>query len=401
MTGLFGDWRAGASSLEVMRGQSDAMRNEIDAAPPDHVLQADAEEWAEALADRYAIDLPGGDRERVTRDPPSQISHRPYGYGSIAVPGVRHVVRLPFSGEADVFKYRPSRRLMGEIPGKVVGDTLVLELDSPESAPVDLGREVGRWLDHIDDHLGYWATDVQGFEERLRVVALERIEERKRHQERIRTAAESSGIPIAGPKGKTYIPHTIVRKPGRVRRSRSNERSRIPLDPSLGDAVYEEIIESLRRGCRQMETTPAPYLKMDEQERRDVLLVPLNDGFTGVSGEAFNAAGKTDILVPFENGNLFIGECKNWGGKEGFTDGIGQLFGYRTWRDSKLALVVFVPQKGLTSVIKTARSTLEAIGEFAGWIDHPHETELRCKVTWPGDPEKVGTLTIIFAHIPQ
>jgi hypothetical protein len=60
-----------------------------------------------------------------------------------------------------------------------------------------------------------------------------------------------------------------------------------------------------------------------------------------------------------------------------------------------------VSQKSFTNVIKTARSTLEAHAEFAGWIDHSHETELRCRVTWPGDPEQVGTLTVLFAHIPR
>jgi hypothetical protein len=150
-----------------------------------------------------------------------------------------------------------------------------------------------------------------------------------------------------------------------------------------------------------MEKTPATYRQLDEEERRNVLLVPLNDGFSGATGEAFNASGKTDILVPFEDGNLFIGECKIWAGKESFTDAIDQLFAYRTWRDSKLALVIFVPQKGLTRVIKAARPALEEHAEFAGWIDHAYDTELRCRVTWPGDPERVGTLTVVFAHIPH
>jgi hypothetical protein len=317
---------------------------------------------------------------------------------------VRYVVRVPFSGEADVFKYRPSSRLMGEIPGKVVGNSLVFELERPESAPtVDLAKEVDRWLGRIEDHLGYWRADIQDFEPRLRVVALERIEARKRDQERINAAAEASGIPIAGPEGKTYIPQAITRKPGRARASRRSggEAPRVPLVPILDDEVYEEIVESLRRGCRQMEKTPATYRKLDETERRDVLLTVLNDGFAGSTGEAFNAAGKTDLLVPFEDGNLFIGECKIWDGKEAFSDAIDQLFRYRTWRDAKLALVIFVGQKALTNVIGTARAALEEHEEFVEWIDHPHETELRCRVTWPGDPEKVGTLTVIFAHIPR
>ncbi|MBM2823477.1 MAG: hypothetical protein HW413_2223 [Thermoleophilia bacterium] len=401
MSGLFGDLR-GPSSTDVMRGQSADLRQEVDDAPADHVLQAEAGAWADALAERYAIDVPTLDRAGITQDQPAQVKVRQYDGGS--VPGVRYVVRVPFAGEADVFKYRPSSRLMGEISGKVVGGLLVFALERPESGrPVDLDQEVDRWLKRVEDHLEYWRKDVRDFQSRLRVVALEKIEARKRDLESIQAEAQASSIPIASSTGeKTYIPQAITRKPGRVRAGRRPTATpRIPLDPSLDDDVYEEIIESLRRGGRRMEKTPGTYRKLDEEERRDVLLTILNDGFTSSAGEAFNASGKTDLLVPFEDGNLFIGECKIWDGKESFVDAVDQLFGYRTWRDSKLALMIFVPLKGLTSVIKTARSALEEHEEFAGWIDHSHETELRCRVTWPGDLEKVGTLTVIFAHIPR
>jgi hypothetical protein len=52
-------------------------------------------------------------------------------------------------------------------------------------------------------------------------------------------------------------------------------------------------------------------------------------------------------------------------------------------------------------VIKTARSTLAGHAKFAGWTDHLEESELRCRVTCSGDPEQIGTLTVLFAHIPR
>jgi hypothetical protein len=261
---------------------------------------------------------------------------------------------------------------------------------------------VEKWLGVVEDHLEYWRDDLRGFDEALRQVALDKIEARKRDRERIEAAMQASEIPRASSvRRKTYIPQAITRKPGRVRTRRRSGPSepQIPLDPALHEDVYEEIISSLRSGCRQMERTPATYRKLDEEERRNVLLTILNDGFLP-QGEAFNANGKTDLLVPFEDGNLFIGECKKWGGKESFTQAVGQLFTYRTWRDSKLALLIFVSNKDLTRVIAMARSAIETHEEFAGWIDHPHETELRCRMAWPGDPEKIGTLTVVFAHIP-
>lgn len=38
--------------------------------------------------------------------------------------------------------------------------------------------------------------------------------------------------------------------------------------------------------------------------------------------EAFNHTGKTDILLPYEGRNVFIAECKFWGGPKLFTETI-------------------------------------------------------------------------------
>ena len=58
-------------------------------------------------------------------------------------------------------------------------------------------------------------------------------------------------------------------------------------------------------------------------------------------GETFNVSGKTDILVRSGDRNVFVAECKFWHGPKRFDDAITQLLGYLTWRDSKVALVIF------------------------------------------------------------
>src|SRR5262249_55009856 len=82
------------------------------------------------------------------------------------------------------------------------------------------------------------------------------------------------------------------------------------------------------------------------------------------TGETFNAAGKTDILVREGNRNLFIGECKIWHGSNKFAEAIDQLLGYLTWRDTKSALIVFSRNKHFTSVIESINTEIER---------HPHK----------------------------
>ena len=63
------------------------------------------------------------------------------------------------------------------------------------------------------------------------------------------------------------------------------------------------------------------------------------------TGETFNGNGKTDILYPYKEKNLFIGECKIWDGPSTITNGIGQLEGYLGWNDMKASLIIFYKNK--------------------------------------------------------
>jgi hypothetical protein len=51
-----------------------------------------------------------------------------------------------------------------------------------------------------------------------------------------------------------------------------------------------------------------------------------------------------------------VAECKIWSGPKQFSESIDQLFGYATWEDIKLALVIFVESRGLAEVIEKAES---------------------------------------------
>jgi hypothetical protein len=93
-----------------------------------------------------------------------------------------------------------------------------------------------------------------------------------------------------------------------------------------------------------------------------------------------------------------IGECKFWQGAKGFIDAIDQLFGYASWRDTKLALIVFVREKGLTEIIAKGREALRAHPQFVAWRDAASETELRATVGWPGDTRRHADMNVFFVH---
>ncbi len=130
--------------------------------------------------------------------------------------------------------------------------------------------------------------------------------------------------------------------------------------PALTDDVYEHILTIIKRVGNGMELAPATYVRLGEEARRDIYLVTLNTHYENqTAGEAFNHGGKTDLRVRHEGDNVFVGECKIWHGPKTFTDALDQLFGYAAWRDTKLALIMFVPNQKMSDVITEAESLVE------------------------------------------
>jgi hypothetical protein len=106
----------------------------------------------------------------------------------------------------------------------------------------------------------------------------------------------------------------------------------------------------------------------------------LNSVYQGMtSGEAFNKTGKTDICIKYKDTNLFIAECKIWGGEEQFKEGLEQLFSYLTWRDTKTSYILFSRNKDITLVIKKAKEILEQDERYVKVISENTESSITYK----------------------
>lgn len=173
--------------------------------------------------------------------------------------------------------------------------------------------------------------------------------------------------------------------------------------PALSDAVYEHIVEIIERVGRGMEYSKGTQIKLGEEGRRDIYLVTLNTHYEDkTAGEAFNFTGKTDLRVRHEGDNVFIGECKIWDGPKVFTGALDQLLGYAAWRDTKLALIMFVPNKNFSSVKRDAKQLVEDHPQFVEWIGDPDiDDPTRARVHWDGDQDQHADLAVFLVHLPE
>jgi hypothetical protein len=389
------------------------MDAEIAKAPEEHLMRADEDEWVAALAERYRIEAPKVQRDKWWMDAPVEIkvdvrgdSNRAiFDYSKpVLVNGFRVVVHVPFTGEGDVFKFRPSHFGLNP-PIAEIGDSEVrIVTEYPADAQRDVKAEAEGVLGKIETYLGWVRTDVDAFNRGLEQRARAAIQGRRKRVREAYERLQDTGIPMKKPDEapKTYIADVLVRRPSPSIPPASPSTS-IALEPVISDADFEHILEVTRGAAEAMERSPKTYAGMGEEDRRQVLLTALNTHYRGqTTAEAFNVSGKTDILVRHPEGrNLLIGECKFWEGVKGFSETIDQLFGYTAWRDTKLAVVMFVREKDLTNVVEKAREALAAHPQFVEWGDAADETELRATMSWPGDERRHADLNVFFVHTPK
>lgn len=141
------------------------------------------------------------------------------------------------------------------------------------------------------------------------------------------------------------------------------------ISSSISEKSYDQITSAISRFGKNMEKTPLSYQTFGEEDFRNLFLQYLNSisNSTTTTGETFNNKGKTDILIQNTDGeNLFIAECKLWKGESELEGAINQLLErYVTWRDSKLAIIIFNKEmKNFSNLIIKAISTLKSHSKF-------------------------------------
>ncbi len=140
---------------------------------------------------------------------------------------------------------------------------------------------------------------------------------------------------------------------------------------------------------------------MREEDLRQHFLVQLNGHYEGqASGETFNFEGKTDILIRAEGRNIFIAECKIWDGAESVTKAIDQLLGYASWRDTKVALLIFNRSKNLSSVVAKVRAAVRANPNYRRDLPYPSETDCRVVLHHKNDTDRELILTTMVFEVP-
>jgi hypothetical protein len=392
---------------------------QVDGASEATLLGADADAWAEQLAEASAVepvvvrhdevdieDL-GECQVDVRHDHNRAIfdTSRP-----LLIPGRKAVVRIPFSGSEHCLRCRPSQFSMNPPQAAIGRGEVKLFLEWPHDRKPAIKAIADGLISDIERHSTWQAPDIQRHNRELPEFARQAIEARRQRVLADREHLDGLGIPVRrrAEAPTTFAAPGIRRRPAPVA---PGKRAGVaaPMEPTLVGEFWAHIIGLITSMARGMERSPGNYASWQEEQLRDALLVLLNTHYEGqATGETFNASGKTDILVRVQDSNVFVGECKVWSGPAAFAgpdrpepSALDQLLSYTTWRDAKLALVIFVHTKDMGRVLAGARDALGSHPAFAGWRDGADDGELRCRVHHPDRDDRHADLAVVFVHLPR
>jgi hypothetical protein len=157
-----------------------------------------------------------------------------------------------------------------------------------------------------------------------------RLQEKRQKAETESKTAAGLKYPL---KKRDDAPQTykLPERPKALTPKPATTRTKAEQEFTLDEADYQEILRICESMSLVIERSPTVFEKAEEEYIRVHYLVQLNGQYQGkATGETFNNIGKTDILIRQENKNVFVAECKFWGGYEVLKDTTDQLLGYTT-----------------------------------------------------------------------
>lgn len=377
----------------------DRMRDaaqEIDRIGDDAFMATDADELATQLNEIYVVEA------LVSR--PDLATLREMQFDRVSTSEISRAelaLCIPFTGTRELLTLR-CYGLMWSPRCRLEADKLCFPLRNAQSK-TQIDHDIQQTKDHLTEKLKSVANLVDGHNADLRARLPKLIRQRRSAIARRRELFGSLSVPFErdpSPAETFVLPLKESRKELKIAPTRSGMTQ---LAPVVSQQTFLDILKTIHDFGVHIERHPTIYRDKDEPALRDLLLLILSANFKGPvssTGETLNASGKTDILLRYENSNVFIAECLLWKGKEYLEEKIDQLATYLTWRDTKAALVVFVKTSAVEPVVAKAKKAIQDHPRFVRWGEASGDTPLAV-MAFPGDKDRHALVALLIFHFPN
>lgn len=398
-----------ADWFSVDQHQRQELMKEIESINGDRLLNTSIDDLCNYFEKKYQINVPTllkdnivADQHEIKIDVSGDLSRYFSNPGQpFYMNGTAIEVTVPFEGDAEVFKIQPTSYSLNPPQAEIRDNHLIIKIQGTDLTADRVRNEITNTVSSIEGYLSTLRSDTHSFNTQIQPVARASIEHRRNKLLKDRNLLHDLGFNIKERTGetKTFTAPEVRRKIAPTLPSASTAPYKP--EPTLANADYEHILKVIQNMVQVMERSPSAFTTMDEESIRSHFLVQLNGHFEGqATGETFNYQGKTDILIRSEGKNIFIGECKFWSGPKKLIETIDQLLGYSSWRDTKVAIIVFNRKKDFTKVLESIQVTSETHSNYKRQLESKSETIFRYIFAHKDDQNRELFLTIMAFDVP-
>lgn len=394
----------------AVEGQRKTALKDVDSYDGNKLLNSSVEDLISYFSQKYQINrLKLNENEITMEDSEAQIdvSHDAMirffadRDGPIMVPGMQYAFHVPFDGDKNFFTIQPN--MFGPVPPRaiVTENEIVILVEDRDLNPEKIKSYLDGQILTINRFIECQNIDIDQFNATLPGLIRQHIDVRRQRLLTSQGTVAALGFPVRRRESsQTYAVPTVRRKISIVPPP-ATSAPYVP-EPTLAASDYENILTYLDDLCRGLEQSPSTYAHMGEEQIRDQFLVALNATFEGrATGETFNKSGKTDILIREKNANVFVAECKFWGGEKKLIETIDQLLGYLTWRDTKTAVILFNKNKNLTAVLDKVEEAVPTHSNFKKALGKQGDSNYRYLFSLPEDRSREVHIAVMVFDVPE
>ena len=395
----------------VFQHQLDQVLEEIRGLSNDYVLKASASELEDHFVEKASLTTLRLDLEGQYIESQNNIKYEVSGDFARAiepgqrafVPGTSIEIAVPFEGDSGLLRVRPSRYTLSAPPQlRVHGNHLLVQFAFPDDAAnsEQLKRQVQEALNFLDQATKQLSLDVENHNRQVRPQIAPALDAKRTKAMQATSAVAGLGIPMKRSDAPAFaVPAKRRERPITLP---AVDTDTFQPEPFLANEEYDFILSVAKSMAQVIERSPSNFAGLDEEAIRDHFLIQLNGHYEGqASGETFNAAGKTDILIRHGDKNVFIAECKFWTGPKKFAEAIDQLLGYLTWRDCKSALFIFNRNQDSTAVAEKIHAVMEERPEHRKTISHSVQNDSQYVFVKESEPGREIIITTQLYDVPK
>lgn len=316
------------------------------------------------------------------------------------------VYHIPFEGDINFFRLQPGAgRLIWSQDTFIQDKFICFEVINFYDDSEEIKKEAGKIIENIKKNYLVLRSECDNFNSNLEVLIKDILLQVKKTHLKNQSFRASLGVPLKKKENiaETFaVPRPKIREKVKVTKPEIIEKA-FEIDPTLDEENYLEILKIINDVGKNFERMPSTFKDKDEESLRDHILLVLEPNFEGgtATGETFNKSGKTDILLRYESSNVFVAECKFWKGEKNYLKAIDQLLEYLTWRDSKTALIIFVKNRDLSSILGKILETTKSHTNYKEFIDKTSDTWFNFILHLTGDSNREIKLAVMIFHLPD